>query len=349
MMIFKQAIFIKMSSKRIFDLPKCIDSNNPQLYYFIKSSIKVLEIGNIPYIKQNYLENDWKRLSSELENQIFCLLIASSYKGNPNEKIRFNEKELKDFLDEKSEKTVIGLSLLSHGCRMSHWTSLKKIISNIPNLKIVNIDEKLKNMVDKACGILSDDRVVNLISRITDFDPFQVRNVVTKREFQIHFVDLDAPFKGWVTPVGIAINIRTLSEIEKTVDIAFARLLGHELTHFINRLNENNFSFSTPEKVRNRKSSSILNLISELKQIHFDIENHLESGLLFDLGFIGEKFSTQDFEDERFQWQELGKYFLDKSTSLPLFNRYENYSNCKILPLNEQFAFEIAEDQAFEI
>ncbi len=265
-------------------------------------------------------------------------MTQSAKRGKEDEFISFNREYLQSFLDEKSERTVVGLSLLSHSFRLENWDLPNIVILCIQQMKMVHFNEYWSLMIDKACKLLSDQRVTHLISRITDLNQIQVKQIITEPKFLVHFVDLNAfvPVKGWVTPVGIAINIRQLSELEKTNIMAFSRIIGHELTHFISRVSNSNFSMSTPERAQN--STSLKDLILELKTIHPDIDRHIESGLLFELGFIGETFSYQDHDSKTKELcDELEQAFSNQSKSLPLLSASQN-KYCT-LEFNEQFGF----------
>jgi hypothetical protein len=305
---------------------------------FVKYDIKDIEVLQIPSIEQNYLEENWEYLCSELQNQIFCLFLQSAHKGNQKEAVFFDEKALQLFLGEKSQRTVVGLSLISHCCRLKTWDILKEFLPDIHSLKLAHIDTYWKKWIDESCRVLSDRRVIHLISCITGLK-FQDLEIILKlKEFQIHLVDFDAPIKGWVTPIGIAINISALNNLEKTNIIASARIFGHELTHYLSRLSSRNFSISTPERIQ--KSLHLQQMISSLKENHHDIENHLESGLLFELGFIGEKFSSSDYNPQRKQWKQLEKNFLSNiNEPLPLFKKDKDIPFCHRLAFDEQFGF----------
>jgi hypothetical protein len=216
---------------------------------------------NYPILSRSFpftLERHWDQLCTNSEEQIYFVTFLR-----------------RSILEEKSERSMLGLSLLSHSCRFENWTTLKSIKEKIHELKIFNINEDW-NKIDESCKMLCDERIIHLISRISDLKPNQAKNILFRRLFQIHFVDLNVPVKGWVTPVRIAINIQKLNDLEKTSIIALTRILGHELTYFMSQGSNNNFSISTQERVQS--SSSLQELISELKVFYHHLENHIESG-----------------------------------------------------------------------
>jgi hypothetical protein len=308
---------------------------------FVKADFRVLDIpNNIPQVNQNFLEKNWKELIADLDNQIYCLLISSAYKGDANEHVCFLLEQFEEFLKQNSERSVVGLSLISHCCRFPHWDYLKLSIFGVHTLNLVDINgngnENLKVVFEKSCKILSDDRVCRLIAQITDLKAFLVKSIVLERKFQLHFVDFDIPIKGWVTPVGVAINIAMLTSLEKTNTIAFSRILGHELTHLMNRISSNDFSVSTPQKMNNNRSPGLKKMLSEMKVRYPNIENHLESGLIFELGFVGEKFLYQGLSAE-FLCKELEASFLNPDQKLPLYDASKRMIFCPTLQLNEQF------------
>jgi hypothetical protein len=324
----------------ILDLPKRKISD---LYAFVRSDLRNLEIIQIPAIQVNYLENDWNKLCSELEHQIYCLCIKASHQFANEQYVFFDLKSFEGFLKERSQRTAIGLSLLSHCCRISNWKYFSECISQIDHLKILeNIDQHWNDLIEQSRALLLDHRVVDLLSTISELKPSHSRQIISKNQFQLNLIDAPADIKGWVTPFGIAINIRELYGPEKVNIFAFSRLIGHELTHFMSLLSSNNFSFSTPEKARSESSSSLNLLISDLKKIHPDIENHLESGLLFELGFIGRKFSFTHERASRLLCEELEISFSNPSHKLPLYTTNDD-KKFEILALNynEQFGLSI--------
>lgn len=312
------------------------DPHKPNLCAFVKIDFRKLEPWQIPVIRENALDKNWKQICKQLEEQIYCLLVNSALYGDEEEYVVFDQDRLYSVLEEKSERTMTGLSLLSHCCRFENWTNLEIILKKIHELKVIN-DEYWRFKVEESCEMLLDPRIIHLISCISDLKPNEVKNILAQKSFQIHFVDLHVPIKGWVTPVGIAINIQTLSQLEKTDIIAFTRILGHELTHFMSRISNNNFSISTPERAKT--SSTLQDLISELQVFHPQLENHIESGLLFELGFIGAKFSYKDSKRSKEMCHELYKVFLNREKALPLFNEAEKIESYRTIEFKEQFGF----------
>jgi hypothetical protein len=94
----------------------------------------------------------------------------------------------------------------------------------------------------------------------------------------------------------------------------------------MSRISSKNLSVSAPERVKETDS--------ELKINHHDIENHLESELIFELGFIGETFSSLDLAPQIRQWKELETIFSNPDNPLPLLKRRlhfaQGYSSIKM-------------------
>jgi hypothetical protein len=221
---------------------------------------------------------------------------------------------------------------------MENWNTLSEFLFEIHNLEIIKMDENWNIKVDLVIdNVLSDQRVLNLLSCITDLKPQDIKHIFSLRRFRIHTVDINASIKGWVTPIGVVINIPMLSDLEITNILAFSRILGHEMTHFLSRVSSRNFSQSTPERAV--QSHSFKNLISRLEVDHPDLQNHLESGLIFELGFIGAKFSSLDRPLQRIQWSQLENLFSNPKHSLPIFKKGKYISACPTIQFNNQFGF----------
>jgi hypothetical protein len=303
-----------------------------------------LEKFQIPVIDQSLsFSNDWKTLTQKLEEYVYCIWIISASQGDPRDSLIVCQQEIENIeklIKEQSERTVIVLSILAHSLRLDHWMMTDLVLKSIHHIDLLELEENLKMLVDQACIILSDLRVINIFSSISGLKPNEIQEILKEKRFRIRFVNIGIPVKGWITPVEIVLNLELLTPVEKSFPIAFARLLGHELAHYFCRLNSN-FGYSTPEKLKKdkEKSSEFFDLVESIKEIHPQISMHIESGLIFELSFIGAKlrYSSENL------CHILEQRFEDKSLDLPLIkiNQESNLDFFKsfILEFNEQFGF----------
>jgi hypothetical protein len=305
----------------------------------------LLELWNenmiIPSVNQGGEEIDWKMLSKRLRELLGALLVHSAKEKalDTDQYLLFRIKYFLDFVEEDSEKVVCGLSLLCHCCRVRSWESLRYAIDNIYAIQSVPIDRNFNDFVNQALELLCDDRILNILESIADLRSDQIREILTKRKFVLHLVDVNVSMSAWVTPVGIALNLSKMTDVEKGHLFGLAKILGHELAHYLGRVNYN-FELSTPEKVRMYPDSSIQKLLEKRTFYSSKIDEHLESGLLFELALVGEKFN---YENE--YGRNIADYLLellsDPTSTLPLIfdAKATNIPRCPIMKYDEEFAF----------
>jgi hypothetical protein len=332
---------VKACISEILEL--CSSEENGHYYNLEKSKVKLLEKFNIPNIEQLQFRGqdpDWKLLSNEMEEFVYCVWVISAGKGDERESMRIVPLEIKKLLEEKSEKTVIGLALLAHSLRLSNWITANFVLNEFHHIEIVEMNEQLSDLVKKSCTLLSEPRVVDVFTVISGLNANRVQKILREKDFRIRIVKAFLPMKGWITPIEIVLNLQVMTQVEQKKEIAFARLLGHELTHHFCRLNSN-FGFSTPEKLKsNGKSSPFSKFVENIKQVHPQISNHIESGLIFELGFLGAKlkFTSEDL------CNMLEEKFLNKSSLLPIIKldqekHMAHFTQYEFASFNEQFGF----------
>jgi hypothetical protein len=230
-------------------------------------------------------------LCEQLEKHIYALWIISSLQGDSEEWILVDLKGLYEFLDQPaSQNKVIGLSLLDHCFRLN---LLEQVLKHLSMLKVI---EPIKELLTDSYRILTDPRVLQLFADISNISKSRIEELILGENIRVDFVDSQVPMKGWVTPIGIVLNPAMMNSNSKETErkLIFARIVGNEFTHFLCRLYDSDFGISTPERQESQPTDSSLNkLISRLRE-SFDIDNHIESGLIFELSFFGAKFSFQD-------------------------------------------------------
>jgi hypothetical protein len=102
-------------------------------------------------------------------------------------------------------------------------------------------------------------RIVHLFSRISDIDEFEIENILRERRSNISIVEADVPMCGWVTPIGIVLNLSSMTILQKNHVFVLSVLIGHELAHCSSR-KSTSFEFSPPEKVQSNPDSEIHSL-----------------------------------------------------------------------------------------
>jgi hypothetical protein len=102
-------------------------------------------------------------------------------------------------------------------------------------------------------------RIVHLFSRISDIDEFEIENILRERRSNISIVEADVPMCGWVTPIGIVLNLSSMTILQKNHVFVLSVLIGHELAHCSSH-KSTSFEFSPPEKVQSNPDSEIHSL-----------------------------------------------------------------------------------------
>jgi hypothetical protein len=158
-------------------------------------------------------------------------------------------------------------------------------------------------------------------------------------------VDSDVLVRGWVIPIGIVLNPSQMLKIELQKSLLFARIVGHEFTHFLCRFSSS-FELSTPERYRKSpKDSPLRKLVSKIEET-FSIENHLESGLIFEIGLFGAPYSYLYTHDE-ILCKALESRFSNVERALPLTDYKTDFPGYPVTESNQQFGFYPAEIPLF--
>jgi hypothetical protein len=266
------------------------------------------------------------------------------FQRNPDEWVLVDLKGAEDFLKNSSRNKVIGLSLLAHSLRFMNWKVLQQILLYLSSIEIIEPMNSMKELVNESFRILTDRRVLKLFCDISGISTSRIEEILQNGQIKVDFVDSEIPMKGWVTPIGIVLNSRMINRKEKESNLIFARLVGHEFTHFLCRMNSS-FGLSTPEGFKLlSKESPFYKLISKLREKFEHVDNHIESGLIFEISFFGEKFSFRDTcPNDLIALLETN--IKNTNHSLPLID-----VNTALFPtedLNEQFAFYPADSKEF--
>ena len=153
--------------------------------------INKLEKFQIPVIDQSLsFSNDWKNLTKKLEEYVYCIWIISASQGDPRDSLIVCQQEIENIenlLKEQNERTVIGLSILAHSLRLDHWMMTDLVLKIIHDIDLLEPDENLKMLVDQACIILSDLRVVNIFSSISGLKSNEIQEIL--KEIYFYFFD----------------------------------------------------------------------------------------------------------------------------------------------------------------
>jgi hypothetical protein len=294
----------------------------------------------LPRVNCDYQTRIWKEINGNLRILLGTLFVQSSKSIDENEMLLFRVKEFKEFVIEDSERTTCGLSLLCHCCRLQSWAMLQRVILKV-HLILCNSSnsEEFAELIDHALNLLCDDRILHILEGITAIKSDQIYDILIQKQFKIHSVEADFPVTGWATPVGIVLNLSKMTRVEKSHVFALAKLIGHELAHFLGRI-KHSFEISTPERFPGHSQSSFRTIVENVRIFHPEIDKHLESGLLFELSVIGKKFL---YENEC--GLEIAEYLKlrleDPDTTLPLVydHRSSNIPECCVCKYDEQFAF----------
>lgn len=248
------------------------------------------------------------------------------------------------------ELALVFMSLLIHASKYELQT-FRSFVDDIDRGKYGRPDTAdlpSQEVEEGALKILNKDAIIHVLIQILNANVTsqEYTELHTKQQLQkckIVYVDFTTSYqiiKGWVTPIGVAINVGALSKRQfatLTHPVAFAALLGHQIQHYLHRDAVNNFIMSTPEAVKNNSNQAD-------KEFKSTLPNNLESGLLFEFKAFGAKFDYYTTAQPMLKIME--ERLREEPLILPIISEDEKQNNPSVKTyvsknFNVRFCFEL--------